>query len=180
MLTERYAEPRADIMHGWTAVWGKFVDPEDWNYQTLSAFSEVTLHALQAGSSKQQVAFGSFFKEVSLDPATEYSFNIPEIKSAYRLYVNGRLVVRRGVVSATTRQEATEMRPIKIDLPRGLDRAKLLFHISSYDMKLLGPMTTMQLASSDEITEFISSARLRDVFALSAIVVMAFYHAALF
>ncbi|NRA66040.1 MAG: hypothetical protein HRU19_16245 [Pseudobacteriovorax sp.] len=171
------------LREGWSVVWGEFVDPASVSTRQddpmLESFQQFNPdNKKQAGVKR----YASFYQHFILDPTKAYGFYFPEIRGASRVFINGELVSEQGVLGTHPEDDRgeTNMRPKLSFLDPGLTSATVVIHNSSFDMYNLGPMLPILAGERSVLTKHRHSAQLRDLFALSAVLIMSFYHFALY
>lgn len=154
--------------------------------------SEVEVHAPQRQLSliaiipREQnmgaIRHGTFRLRLRLpEAASNYSIFFPELRSASRIWINGRLVSESGRPGRNADDEKPAMRPLVYNL-EGMDRTlDIVVQISAYgNYQFMSSSTPIRVGRTDFIYDTLEAARIRDAFVVGAIFIMAFYHFSLF
>ena len=168
----------------WQVFWGKLLKPQDFVDQTLSPDAMIPMLSGIPGdhaSNPEKFRYGTFRTTIiSSENMEAPALYLPEIRGAMTLWVNGVKRFSQGKVAASADHEISEMRAQLLELDRSQTRFELVLQISSFEFQELGPMIPIKIAPASLMRTHMEDARLRDIFVLSAILIMAFYHIALY
>jgi len=122
--------------------------------------------------------YGTYRVQILLSPkqvGRKLAFLIPEISSAYNLYVNGKLFVQQGSISANYIETVPfiKNRILKIKAEETLE---LVFHISNYGYNNGGFWSELYFGSEDAIVRFYYFRIMKEMFLLGSFVIMGLYH----
>ncbi|MFW7380807.1 MAG: 7TM diverse intracellular signaling domain-containing protein [Oligoflexus sp.] len=170
----------------WQVYWGKLLDPEELDKHKadeVRAFVNIIPDSLKEKfpDDPSKGKYATFRTKVYLpEQGGNYSLFIPELRSAAKVWINGELHAEIGQVAVNSEEEVHRIRPLLIDLD--LDNFAFDIHVqvSSFSNIELGSTIGMQLGYSRDIHAEKRSAMVRDSFAIGAILIMGFYHLALF
>ncbi len=121
--------------------------------------------------------FGSFRLTVTHGLKNQaLSLRVPEMETAYLLFVEGKLVSKNGVVSPTEINASPEYRPFVVDFIPTNDTSEFLLLISNYHHKKGGPGQVISLGRTQDIHNKYENEILKDMFLVGSIFFMGVYH----
>lgn len=175
------------ITSNWEVYWGELLGPQDFaqGSRTPSEYrpynvgfsAEKGLHHGQPNTYRH----GTFRLQLSLPPhEAPFAIWVPEIRGASRIWLNGEEVAKNGVVGTDLDSETVKMRIQTINVPAHVTQVDLLVQTSSYGFGKIGPFNPFTIGPRVSVDSNRWHAMLRDTFLLSAILIMAFYHIALY
>jgi len=109
-----------------------------------------------------------------------FSIYFPELRSASKIWINGKLTLEKGVVGTSLSQEVAQTGPAIIDLQGTERELTIVIQTSSYSSLEIGPINHILIGYPSKIHEERQAPKLRDAFAIGAIAIMAFYHLSLY
>lgn len=175
------------ISADWEVFWGELLTPQDFvngnhrpselrPYKTPITPSK-TLHQGQPHSFRH----GTFRLQIALPPHSyPFAIFVPEIRGASRLWLNGVEVLTEGVIGTELESESLRMHIHTINIPVGVTHVELILQNSSYSFAKIGPYTPLAIGPRLNVDFMRWQPMFRDTFVLSAILIMAFYHFALY
>jgi signal transduction histidine kinase/CheY-like chemotaxis protein len=119
----------------WDFYWQKFVDPQSKISEKGTFVSFPFLWSGYKLNHRKLPAFGYATYNVTLllpKNAGPLRISMPDVYSAYTLYLNGVKVAANGMVSTTAKGFIPYWQYKAFDLPVGIDTAKLVLHISNF------------------------------------------------
>ena len=166
----------------WDVYWGKLLSPDSIDQHSPDVQAPfVSVVPEDVTANFKQDRFATYRLHISLTPgAGALQILMPEIRAASHLWVNGDLVMAHGRPAQQAPEQITFMRPTTIDLSADQTEYELIIQVSSYGYHYMGPLTPLLYAPRSTMQASITQARMRDLFVLSAILIMAFYHLAIF
>jgi signal transduction histidine kinase len=175
------------ISNNWEVYWGELLTPADFvqNTRTPSELRPYnagfdpskSLHHGQAHEFKH----GTFRIQMTLPARDEpFALWVPEIRGASRIWMNGVEQAQNGVVGTDLDSESVKMRIQTISIPADVTQVEMVVQTSAYGFGRLGPWGAMMVGPRANVEATRWHAMIRDTFTLSAILIMAFYHIALY
>ncbi|SMF59493.1 7TM diverse intracellular signaling domain-containing protein [Pseudobacteriovorax antillogorgiicola] len=173
------------INESWQAYWGDFYEPQDLrSLETRKPDGWVKLDNLNpasAPSNPEGLRHGTFRTQLAVDPkAGPYGVYIPVLRGASKVWINDKLYISEGVPGSSADAETPKMKVNVIKIAPESSILDIVVHHSSYNFFLMGNYMPMKYGPYDKIDEWRDGAILRDVFVLSSVLIMAFYHFALY
>lgn len=104
------------------------------------------------------------------------SIKVPEMESAYSLFVDGEKLSSNGVVSASYQTGIPEYRPQIIDFIPKENQTNFLLQISNYHHRKGGPAQLITLGRTSDIHKQYEFQILRDMLLVGSILFMGLYH----
>lgn len=104
------------------------------------------------------------------------SLRVPEMETAYVLFVDGVKLASNGVVATSYQNGKPEYRPRIIDFFPKENQTSILLQISNYHHRKGGPAQVITLGKTSEIHHQYEFAILRDMLLAGSILFMGFYH----
>jgi sigma-B regulation protein RsbU (phosphoserine phosphatase) len=108
------------------------------------------------------------------------SFKIPEMETAYLLFVDGRLIAKNGIVSPLEITARPEYRPQIIDFIPASDESEIILQISNYHHRKGGPAQIISVGRTEVIHTRQEKEILMDMLLVGSIFFMGVYHLFLF
>lgn len=165
----------------WQIYWGQLLTPAtltDGKKPQTGTISTTYFDDLPLDDS---IRYATFYKQLRLpQPAYHYSIYFPELRSASRIWINGRLVAENGRIGNESTAEIPEIEPHIVHLTTEQQTVDIVLQLSSYSNRVIGILQSAYIGRPDLVNDRRESARIRDAFAIGAILIMGFYHFALF
>ncbi len=124
------------------------------------------------------------FRGVILLPAQslgkELRLFVPDIASAYRLYINGVLSGNQGEPSEKKETDIAKLQPKYYSLIPKTDRLEIIFHISNYQNNNGGFWDNLVLGSREALENIKMTSTAKELFLLGAILIIGMYHSGLY
>jgi len=108
------------------------------------------------------------------------ALNMPEVETAYQLYVNGQLLSSNGVVGTTPDTMTPYWLPKVVAFTPENNQIELLLQISNFEHRNGGPGQLIQLGSEDTIRHQKETSLAFTLFLIGSITIMGIYHLGLF
>ncbi|MFW7380745.1 MAG: 7TM diverse intracellular signaling domain-containing protein [Oligoflexus sp.] len=164
----------------WDFYFGQLLTPE--NIHTGKRSAQLHFKLMQPESfEKDWPRYVTLHKRLLLPERTsQYSVFIPEIRSAAKVWLNGKLVLEAGVVGDSSEKEKSAMKPIIVDLHGDEPYLDIIVQMSGFASFEIGPSLPFAIGHPTLIHQSRQSPMTRDAFAVGAIAIMAFYHLSLF
>lgn len=104
------------------------------------------------------------------------SIKVPEMETAYNLFVDGEKLVSNGTVSTSYQTGIPEYRPQIIDFIPNENQTSFLLQISNYHHRKGGPAQVITLGRTSQIHKQYEFEILRDMLLVGSILFMGMYH----
>jgi signal transduction histidine kinase len=129
-----------------------------------------------------KIRHGTFRLQLRLpEAAANYSIFFPELRSASRIWINGRLVSESGRPGISVDDEKPALRPLVHNLEGTDQTLNIVVQLSAYsNYQFMSSSTPIRIGHTHFIYDTLEAARIRDAFVVGAIFIMAFYHFSLF
>jgi Putative regulator of cell autolysis len=108
------------------------------------------------------------------------SLRIPTFSTAYRLYVDDRLVSSNGVVGTSKEQFSPEYRPKVVEFTPEASGFSLIVHVANFTYARGGMWYALSLGTPEQIRSMDKTIADKDVFLFGALSVMAVYYLIIF
>lgn len=108
------------------------------------------------------------------------SFRIPEMETAYLMYVDEKLISRNGFVSPDEINALPEYKPKIVDFVPDRDESEVILQISNYHHRKGGPGQVISVGRSNALHAKYEKEILMDMLLVGSIFFMAVYHTFLF
>ncbi len=171
----------------WAFYWDSFLDP---NVPTSNEYADQTGFIKIPGCWNGYVVDGTpvsgqghaaFRLRILLPPANEeLAVKVGNILTAYKLYINQKLVLSAGNPGKTPKDSKPASRPLIADFTQTGSEIELLVQVSNYHHKKGGIWEVMQLGTEKKIREERQRGLAFDLFLFSTIFIMGLYHLSLF
>lgn len=163
LLTPRALENRDVVPDGYLHI------PSTWNGITLD------------GTTLSGDGYGTYRFTVLLDRSIDdLALNIPEVDSAYVLYINGRRVASNGTIGTSPSETDPEWLPQLVTLDGDAEQLEILLQVSNFEHRKGGAGQLIRLGTEAQIVgNYRANLALR-LFILGGALIMGFYHLAFF
>ncbi len=152
--------------------------PGPYNYLTIPSYwngYEINGNAISG------LGYGTFSLTVLLPHGTKkFAFKIKEIKTAYRLYVNGELVTRDGTVGTDRQSSVPFYRPHVAEFQTDQTQIEILIHVSNFHHRLGGIWEEIIMGDEPGIRNLREERLIQEIFLMGCILIMGLYHLGLF
>lgn len=137
----------------WRFYWNKFINPiGDTSKATLVNFpvkwNDLTIDNKELPS----FGFASYQLKILLPKKREnLRVTLPDVYSAYNIYLNGNLVTSTGKVSKSELGFVPRWQYKAIDIPIGIDTANIVIHLANYAHKKGGMINSLLIGKKNEV-----------------------------
>ena len=167
----------------WEFYWGRLLKPDDFSGTTLpgmTGFFNLPGYWNGYDSDGKRLkgnGYATFRLKVRLTPGQEVmALRLEDQATAYRLWVNERLVLWNGVVGKS-RDTATPQYLVKIsDLGRALQRLDVVLQVSNFHRNVGGPYRPVSLGAESQIRERQTLLWAIDLVAFGILVIIGLHH----
>ncbi|MCL6612791.1 MAG: response regulator [Peptococcaceae bacterium] len=108
------------------------------------------------------------------------AFRVPTMSTAYRMYIDDRLVASNGTVAAEKERFRPEYRPVTVQVSPPADRFDIVVQVSNFIYARGGMWYSIEMGSPDRIRELDRRIIYRDLFLLGSFFVLGLYYLAFF
>lgn len=151
--------------------------PGNWNgfkYQTLNDTGEKVLETLEAPG------YATFRLKVLLPGKTYLAFRLPEITSAYEIYINNKLLFKSGKIGETPETSIPNRSINYIPAKLYEKEINITILVSSYHSSRSGLLLSIITGGEKSIERLRSSNLSLDLFVIGVLFIMGIYHLALY
>jgi len=130
---------------------------------------------------KQDFGFASYGLKIVLpDTSSSLAILIPPIPSAYRLFINGKLVSQLGNPSTDHREFIPSSRTNIVFIQAKEKEISLLLHVANYYFASSGIWSPITIGTTSDIVQLQQRMFLQDSFLVGCLLIMGLYHVAIF
>jgi serine phosphatase RsbU (regulator of sigma subunit) len=104
------------------------------------------------------------------------SLKIPEMETAYLLFIEGKLASKNGIVSTLEINSQPEYRPLIVDFIPTMDESEIILQISNYHHRKGGPGQVISMGRTNSIHNKYEREILLDMLLVGSIFFMGVYH----
>jgi len=169
----------------WEFYWNRFVDYRSLSYEKPELYAEVpkvwNRYNLD-GSFLPGEGYASYRLRVrtSLPEGTVMGFRINTFSSAYRLFVNDKLVAANGVVSEESGSETGEYRPQAVVFDVPAPEFDIIIHVSNYSYARGGFWYSVVMGTYENILSYHTVLNIKHAFLLGALAIIIVFYAAVY
>jgi class 3 adenylate cyclase len=158
----------------------EFLTSENIEYHTpvVSFNPSAWLTVDQNGESYSRNGFGTYRVKILLSQSyqgRDLALIIPEIASAYRLFLNNKLVVEQGEASQHYRDTKAFIKPRLLKFS-GTEEVDLIFHVSNFGYNDGGFWSALEIGLEEDINRIFYFGMIKEVFLFGSILIMGLYH----
>jgi hypothetical protein len=121
-----------------------------------------------------ELRHGTFRMQIRLpEPAWHYTIFFPELRSASRIWINGKQISNPGRVGTSLADEKPAMRPVTHTLQDDTRELDIVLQLSAYsNYQFMSSSTPIAIGLTPYITAKHTSAKIRDAFVVGAIFII--------
>lgn len=139
----------------WSFYWQKLLEPDQLKELTKkSTFVKASggWQSAKQSSAYNAIGYATYHLDISLQQsAYNLAIHIPQIESAYRLYIESELVATGGVVTDTESRASPGYNSTIVRLPDGLKKFSITLQVSNYHSSWGGVWTPIVLGDADSL-----------------------------
>ena len=164
----------------WEFYWQALIDPEEFAAGLVPVGSR-HLEKVPGKWSQAKHGFATYrLRILNADAFGPLALYIPYEQSAYRLWIDGRLMAQNGEVGTDRATSRAEYLPavVRFHPPPGQDEVELVIQVSNYDFRLGGLWNSPLLGPEQRLERVIYIRALRTALLSGAFLAVAIYHIA--
>lgn len=190
-------DPVVDLGGEWEFYWKQFIPPKNSqdkilpHEKSLKSFEAVYMDVPSQWQNNGYPidGYATYRLEVVLPSnRQDLAIQLPDIATAYRLYINGKLLTEIGRVSDTKEDSAPFMKNLLVKLPSPTTRessdpedpVEILLHVSNYDEHRSGIWINLKLGTLQVLESSQNRKIAIDLIVFSALFIMGLYHLGIF
>ncbi|MDD9304000.1 MAG: hypothetical protein HUK40_17295 [Desulfobacter sp.] len=173
---------------GWELYWGKLLDPSDFQDKPLPFDFKLAFpffwNDLEIDSRKLPASgFLTLRKTIVLEKSLvgkRFGLRVPEMFSAYKLFVNGDPMAANGIVSDNPDRYQPHWQPRTISFTAHEQKIEFILQIANFSYAMGGGWRKIEFGPADKIFHKTQVAIFLDVFLFACVLTMGLYHAGLY
>lgn len=169
----------------WEFYWKQLRTPEDDKHlsSNIVPVPDSWNNYIQHGQSLPRYGYGTYHLTLILnkeDIGQVVSLYMPGVATAYRLFVNEKLLASNGQVGETRQQMVPKSYPKVVTFEVERPRIELLLQVSNFHQRKSGLWEPILFGTADQITEIRERNILFQAFVIGCIFIIGFYHIVMF
>ncbi len=175
-----------DLRGEWEFYWNKLIEPSDFKNIQNSDIKYVQLPSLWNGHKYGDIIIdGDGFATLRLhlkvnDDNNILTFRIGRIETAYKLYVNGKLVQQIGTPNTTEETTIPEWKATTVDFNCDTTDLEVVLQIANFHHKKIGTSGTILIGKPNEITKKSNNINYLNIFLIGVLLIISMYHLGLY
>lgn len=169
----------------WHGYWNEFLDP---TLATLPAKPAQRVHvpgywstATQGDQSLPALGYMSYYSRIKLPPErTSLYLSIPDMPSAYRLWVDGKLVAQNGQPAYLPGKEIPAFKPKVVALSAEQPFIDIVIHLSNYHYREGGIWSSLELSDQSSYFDMAQKPVILAIFFAATLIAFGLYNLLLF
>ena len=178
------ADAQVNLDGKWQFYYGDFLLSSALDVLQEQSYIEVPLawnDVLWKGSPLSGQGIATYRLKVKLDkPYNELALKIPEQATAYKIYINDKLIGEVGKVGKSKEETSPETKPLILAFSVQESEFDLIFHIANFHHKKGGMWDSITLGKKETLILQRSKNIYYDTFLAGAILIIALYHLGIF
>jgi len=133
------------------------------------------------GESIPSYGYATYYLKIKLPrKKLKLAFKMPTTSSAYRLYINDKLVAKNGNVGTSKKTSSPEYLPLVADFENLEEEINIILQVSNFQQKEGGAWLGIKLGLESQIIQLRENSIIIEFFLLGSILIMGLYHLGLF
>lgn len=173
---------------GWELYWDKLLDPSDFQDKALPFDFKLAFpffwNDLEIGGRKLPSSGFLTLRNTIVLPKSligkRFGLRVPEMFSAYKLFVNGDLMAANGIVSDNPDMYQPHWQPRTISFTAHEQKIDFILQIANFSYALGGGWRKIEFGPAEKIFHKTNIAIFLDVFLFASVLTMGLYHAGLY
>lgn len=142
--------------------------PDTWNGKVVG------------GNELPETGFATYRINVLVSSVEEYALKIPDIGTAYELFVDGKSLAKVGEPGQSRKTTTPRYYPTTVSFTPQSLRVEIVVHVSNYDYRMGGIWLPLVFGTPQQIESATENQRALDLLLFGAIVIIGLYNLALF
>lgn len=172
----------------WELYWNKLLEPADFHGKDIIFDKKQKLpffwNKIELNSKKLSSQGVLTLKKVISIPdfliGKKFGLRVPEMFSAYKLFINGNLTAANGIVSDNPQMYQPQWMPQTITFIAYQKKIELVLQIANFSYKLGGSWRNIEFGLAEKINSRTDTIVFLDVFLFASVLTMGLYHIGLF
>ncbi|MCX8129503.1 MAG: ATP-binding protein [Clostridia bacterium] len=163
----------------WEFYWNKLLEPADIDSDSLLSGQKQFLNIPGYWNKSNYPSFGCATYKLVIKTKNENSLlamRLPRVLSAYKLWINGKMLASRGEVSKDSAGSKDLSAPLTFVFYNDSNILEIVMQVSNFSDKNGGFTASMYLGDEKKILEAEDNQLILDMFLLGLIFIMGFYH----
>lgn len=172
----------------WKFIPDQFIDPvsieknlgEALNISTYRSWNN---QILGTNSERKGFRFGTYYLKILIPESnsSNYSLKIPYISSAYRIYINNRMIEVIGLPADAPTKEIPKYKPTVVDFEiKNQNFIEIVLHVSNFQHNSGGLSSLIYFGKKENIHSYSSLLFFRDAFLIGSLFILFLYQLAIF
>lgn len=184
----RAFERIAYLDQGWELYWQKLLEPTDFQnkeiiFNTKQPFPFFWSNIEINGRNLPSDGFLTLRKKIRISQSfvgKELGLRVPEMFSAYSLFVNGDRMAANGIVSADPSVYQPQWRPLTVTFTPNGNEIEFVLQIANFSYVLGGGWRKIEFGPAHKIRTRTQTLTFLDIFLFASVLTMGLYHVGLF
>lgn len=164
----------------WAFYWNKFIEPSEYSAVTPDAYSKVPgiwNETNVGGTDLPGTGFGTYQLHVksALIEGTQLGLRLFTFSSAYRLYINDKLIAQNGMPGKTAQEEAAEYRPQTVYFEAPDQHFTITVHVSNHVYARGGFWYSAFFGKAEQMAAMQDSIMQREAFLFGALAIVGLF-----
>ncbi|MGI6544107.1 MAG: ATP-binding protein [Limnochordia bacterium] len=170
------------LVGDWEFYWGQLLTPADFTQTSQPALARYVsvpgswIKYRLNGDPLPSDGFATYRLVIDAFPDQPLSLKLPFMSSAYKLWVNGRLLAENGQVGVSRSGETAQAKPLVVDIPPGSAPLELVVQISNFHHYRGGMRYPILIGEKEWIHKLEKMELGLIAFLVGCLVFIAFYH----
>lgn len=171
----------------WEFYWQQLLEPNDLESPMLKNKNELIQVPISWNNTEEKkyskYGYGTYRLKIHVDENMQgklVTLNIRNVATAYKIWVNGELLAMNGVVGKTREEMVAKNYSKLVTFEVEEPSIELLIQVSNFHQRKAGLWDTITIGSAEQMAEQRERAVIFQLFVVSGIFIVGFYHAVLF
>ncbi len=166
----------------WIFYRNELLTPEDFNNSNLPESELIQIPGNWTSGGKYEAwGYGSFRMEIhGLIPGKNYSLYIPEMLSAFRLWVDGDELATNGQVAKTSENSSPQFLPKTVSFKPNNGNVEIICQISNFNYRKSGIWRSLKIGRDNNMIHFREKRMILESLLAGILLAIAFYHLTIF
>lgn len=167
----------------WDFYWNQLLEPQDVGITPVTGVIRVpgAWNRFEAsGKGLPGHGYATYRLRVNLQERRDLALRIPLMRSAYRLWVDGRMIAGNGVVGRSRDTTVPQYRPMVVAVPSGNSSLVITVQVANFHHMRGGTWKSLQLGSLEQLQQRRAAGLALQLMMFGGLLVAALYHAGLY